>query len=1110
MSLKYDAFNRLEIPRIYLVRPDGKTLHCLNGVQETSVDLLVNLNDINELTFVVDKYVEIEGELVQSNGYGLLKSNMYIKLDGVGLFRMLEPVEIIGSHNEYKEVTAHSVECELQGRDLVGFKINCGTEDSLEYIATGNVEYDEVLGIDIVKEYITIYNPDNPELSLLDLSLKQTPSWNIGYVDPLIRNKKTTFDIDSQDIYSFFTQTVSSFAQCMFDFDCINRLVNVYAVDSVGLDTNIYISHRNLANQVEVSCSEDTIYTRFNVIGSDDLTVRYVNFGDNRIENISYFLQTSYMSQELIDKYKNWHEYRESFRDEYIAMTEKYNAKIEEASEIVDRVPNDNCEIDWTTYSDEELAQALETNKNIAKILASPWTNSNGVIDMVEFQKQPEYIDWDIYTNVIIKNIEIEIANRKLSDSSQKKSYIQAIDVNLGAYGIDELDALLDKYSGLADTLSEKGYGKPWSQLTSSERNGKSQNAHDTNYKLYTQYKEKIKKIEAELAKRNSEYDAVMLEAENCDNRRKAIVKDVDISHERFGFTQQDILTINKLYTDTDFTNENLDVTATTIEQQKELLKSAKERLEIESQPQYSFAIDMENMLNIEEFKPLHNQLKVGNFIRVCIANDSYYVKVRIVSYQYNPCDKSSNISIEFSNIIKGNGKRNDFMSLLDSNSGSSKNSITGSKYSSSSSSTTIELSDSIIKALANSNAFGNVIKDAVLDSITAKDGNFDVVVSDYVKTNELVASVANISELSVDSAFIKYLEAGLIVAEKIEAVIVNTETIKAINGKFENIETNYLTTEKADIKYLTAEKADLKYLIANEADLKYATIVQLEATDANITNLTSEVADITTLLTGNITSDNIHSIILTADKFTATESFVKTQIANKIIASDIFSDRISTNEFTIGSDSGNLTIADSTIQIKDKNQKVRIQMGEDATGNFTFSVFDATGTGVLIDSTGVKEGALADNVIKQRMITNGAINSDKIDWTSFSNYVNAEGSNVINISEFTINEGGLSYKLGNMVTKVTDLENKTMYSVEVTSSTGLYVDNTTQLTAKVMNWNEDVTHKFQDSQFIWTRNSNNSASDEIWNAKNITGKTIQLSNSDLEDGAEFVCTINY
>jgi len=56
----------------------------------------------------------------------------------------------------------------------------------------------------------------------------------------------------------------------------------------------------------------------FFVRGSDDLDIREVNFGDDEIEDISYFLNEKHFSKEFIDKYKDWMFYREYKRKTYM------------------------------------------------------------------------------------------------------------------------------------------------------------------------------------------------------------------------------------------------------------------------------------------------------------------------------------------------------------------------------------------------------------------------------------------------------------------------------------------------------------------------------------------------------------------------------------------------------------------------------------------------------------------------------------------------------------------------------------------------------------------------------------------------------------------------
>ena len=59
-------------------------------------------------------------------------------------------------------------------------------------------------------------------------------------------------------------------------------------------------------------------------------------------------------------------------------------------------------------------------------------------------------------------------------------------------------------------------------------------------------------------------------------------------------------------------------------------------------------------------------------------------------------------------------------------------------------------------------------------------------------------------------------------------------------------------------------------------------------------------------------------------------------------------------------------------MQFKDQNDVVRIQIGRDNNNEFTFCLYDETGKGVLIDSTGIKESAIGDGLIKTDMVADG------------------------------------------------------------------------------------------------------------------------------------------
>ena len=100
----------------------------------------------------------------------------------------------------------------------------------------------------------------------------------------------------------------------------------------------------------------------------------------------------------------------------------------------------------------------------------------------------------------------------------------------------------------------------------------------------------------------------------------------------------------------------------------------------------------------------------------------------------------------------------------------------------------------------------------------------------------------------------------------------------------------------------------------------------------------------------------------------------------------------------TLISQDGKPSIAfkNSTQQFYDSNGNVRVQIGQDATGAFTFSLFDETGKGVLIDSeTGVHAGAIADGlIVNDNANITGTINASSLTAKQYYKIYDSNGKN--------------------------------------------------------------------------------------------------------------------
>ena len=248
---------------------------------------------------------------------------------------------------------------------------------------------------------------------------------------------------------------------------------------------------------------------------------------------------------------------------------------------------------------------------------------------------------------------------------------------------------------------------------------------------------------------------------------------------------------------------------------------------------------------------------------------------------------------------------------------------------------------------------------DAIEDEITtinATIGNFELVIADKVNTNELQAEVAKINELMALKANIVDLNA-------------TNATIKDLNVQVANIDKALIT--KADI-------------------------VDLDAANAEINTLKANYADIETLVGGNLTMDNIQSLVLTSSKVTVDNAFIKDAMIDRVSADKINAGTINTNNVNIQSEDGSMLLRGSLQQFKDAEGNVRIQIGKDASGDFTFVLYGADGQGQLINQNGITASAIGDGLIVNSMVSDNAnISGSKLDIDSVITEVNGSTTTI-------------------------------------------------------------------------------------------------------------------
>ena len=911
-----------------------------------------------------------------------LKTTLFYAISNVtnpGIKASLQ--EIYNNLSSYTEQTIKVAFCDIYPEilDSVNFEIDYSNPDSetdytLEELM--DLEYSRMLG-----------------LSFLDVVLQDT-GWTVGYVDDrlpdidnpniinkddastLLSDKVNAFEDINQDVYSFLRQDVQSAYNCVFDFDTKNYIVNVYRLDCIGEDTNIFIGFRNIQNSVDCSVDDDSIYTTFNVSGeNEDLSIVYVNFGSNQIENIDYFLTDKYLNQDLIDKYNSWKNYRDkelvdcinmegnvdtsygdngkvTRRQYYTYLSKLYNQQLQTVTEIKNRVPNENYQTDWSTLSDDELDNQLSLYEAQITGLEHLYVDDNGDFDLEAIKKSPDWDEYNSIKNYAIPNIKIEMNARDLSEdvdtslTADDYDYIDDWETDWELYGLDELLVKKQEYINTLVTYKKNGYNLEYADFLKFNEDKinpditdddliPDESPDDNLYNSWQAYHgewndtvETYNSLLAALGNENDElsttrygqYNLAVKKQNEINNKRTELAKSVQ--KDVFGFTDDDLFVLNKIYNNTDYVDSSLSVlytddTVSIIDTQEKLYQNAMEELSIQSQPQITYETTQDNILSLYEYKEQIPEFTFGNYIRISIRDD-YQVKLRLIGITFNPLLLDNNLDLKFSNMIVSRSKRNDFADIIDRAISTAKNQITNS-YSTDKTGM-IEVSDALIKQILNSMTYQSNAQSIATGSILAGNGVINSALIKYLKVENLEAELAKVDHLDADSAFIKYLESTLIVAGEI------------------------------DVDDLKAKLATI-----DVANIGGAFIQSLQA----------------------MSSHTVESIV--------NKEYVKDLVANYITVGDLAAGDITiSDQMRILSENGNLIMNGSVMQFMGKNADgedyVGIQIGYGTDSKPSIIIRDENGSSILT-SSGITSNAIADGLIVNNMVSDGTLSKDKLNF---------------------------------------------------------------------------------------------------------------------------------
>lgn len=208
-----------------------------------------------------------------------------------------------------------------------------------------------------------------------------------------------------------------------------------------------------------------------------------------------------------------------------------------------------------------------------------------------------------------------------------------------------------------------------------------------------------------------------------------------------------------------------------------------------------------------------------------------------------------------------------------------------------------------------------------------------------------------------------------------------------------------------ATIKNLNVVEENVQKINGEVGNFKELTAANFKAANAQIDILNGNYANIKVLLSGGAGIGDLQNIHLTSQNAVIDSALIRSAVMQTVSVADLLAGTISTNKFLIASDDGGIRIQGATQQWSDTDGTVRMQAGRDANGDFTFSLFDKTGKGILIDATGIKPDAIADGLIVNKMVAdNAAIAGSKLDIPSVISAIN-DSSQTIKSSRIWFDE---------------------------------------------------------------------------------------------------------
>ena len=291
-----------------------------------------------------------------------------------------------------------------------------------------------------------------------------------------------------------------------------------------------------------------------------------------------------------------------------------------------------------------------------------------------------------------------------------------------------------------------------------------------------------------------------------------------------------------------------------------------------------------------------------------------------------------------------------------------------------------------------------------IMNIVYEYDGGMSMTVKSFGKTEvETSTDFKGPTSKAVERMYSELIATKELVAKKVDAEWVKANTVTSekvisIEADILSIKNNYLQTNEADIKYATIEKLD-----GVEGKFEDFYAKDFESAVSKIEDLTVGVEKVNTLMFGSASGGSLTTEFSNSIVSLIGDAQIKSAMIKDVSADKITSGKIYTNLVEILSGNGNLDILDNTIQIKDNNKVVRVQIGKDTSNDYNMYVWDKSGN-LMFDAIGLTDKGIQREIIRNDMVSQDAnISAKKLDINSLFDVINNDGSHTLKSSKICV-----------------------------------------------------------------------------------------------------------